>query len=214
VFSQDRPQAAQNQPHTSLRRKTAFALLGVVWLAVVLAGFWQLGSYAGAEGPTGAPPAQWPASARVVRPSGEATLIVFAHPHCPCTRASVSELARLVTTVHGRLETYVLVYQPSSQPAAWAETDVWRSAAAIPGVTVLADRDGAESKRFGVNVSGHTLVYDRNGRLAFSGGITAARGHEGDNDGRSAIAEFVTTGSMPIAHTPVFGCFLRPAEKS
>ena len=60
------------------------------------------------------------------------------------------------------------------------------SAAEIPGVEVVSDEDDAQSAAFGAAVSGQTLLYDREGRLIFSGGITAARGHAGDNAGRSA----------------------------
>jgi hypothetical protein len=186
----------------------------VLWLVAVLAGFWRLGSHANAAGPAGAPPEQWPARSAVARDAGVPTLLVFAHPQCPCTRASVSELARLMVRAKQPLRVNVLVYQPSSAPLEWAQSDIWRSAAAIPGVRVSADTDGIESKRFGVSVSGHTLVYDLQGSLLFSGGITAARGHEGDNDGRLAIESFLTNQAMTVSRTPVFGCFLRPSETS
>jgi hypothetical protein len=45
--------------------------------------------------------------------------------------------------------------------------------------------------------------------LAFSGGITDSRGHEGDNDGADAILEIVSgPGVRAVARTPVFGCTL------
>jgi glyoxylase-like metal-dependent hydrolase (beta-lactamase superfamily II) len=37
--------------------------------------------------------------------------------------------------------------------------------------------------------SGHVLVYDRSGKLLFSGGIAGARGQEGDNTGSAAASE-------------------------
>ena len=53
--------------------------------------------------------------------------------------------------------------------------------------------------------SGHALLFDRDGHLLFSGGITPARGHEGDNFGASAIAARLAGRPAP-AETPVFGC--------
>jgi hypothetical protein len=188
--------------------------LGIVWLAAVLGGFWRLGTYANVAGPAGAPPDAWPAASAIARDVKEPTVLVFAHPQCPCSSATVAELARLMAHSQGRMRAQVVMYRPASQPVTWAQGDLWRSAAAIPGVSVSLDNDGVESKRFGVAISGHTLVYDEQGRLIFSGGITASRGHEGDNDGRLAIASFLENHTMAISRTPVFGCFLRPSDES
>jgi hypothetical protein len=50
------------------------------------------------------------------------------------------------------------------------------------------------------------LLYSAGGERLFSGGITFARGHAGDNAGRAAI-EAWSTGSPPgYRETPVFGC--------
>ena len=59
-------------------------------------------------------------------------------------------------------------------------------------MTRIVDR-GAEANLFGAATSGQTMVYDPGGRLRFSGGITAARGHYGDNVGVSAIARLIDT---------------------
>jgi hypothetical protein len=117
-----------------------------------------------------------------------------------------------MTKGHGRVTAMVLVYRPASEPVGWAQSDLWRSAAAIPDVRMVVDDDGRESKRFGVAVSGHTLLYDARRRLVFSGGITAARGHEGDNAGRNAIEGLLVDGTARVARTSVFGCFLGGAR--
>ena len=87
-------------------------------------------------------------------------------------------------------------------------TDLWRRAAAIKGVTVVQDSEGVEAERFHAATSGYTLLYGSDGRLLFSGGITGARGHAGDNAGRSAIAALLTAEGAPTGTTPVFGCSL------
>ena len=38
---------------------------------------------------------------------------------------------------------------------------------------------------------GHVLLYDKNGALVFSGGVTPARGHEGDSIGNSMILAII-----------------------
>ena len=69
------------------------------------------------------------------------------------------------------------------------------------------------AKSFGTFTSGQTLLYDSAGRLLFKGGITAYRGHSGDNEGRSLITALLRGDApaqikLPVA-MPVFGCSLR-----
>jgi hypothetical protein len=82
------------------------------------------------------------------------------------------------------------------------------SAAAIPGVHVISDERGAQARMFGALVSGQTLLYSATGSLLFSGGITGARGHEGDNPGRTVLTSMLTGQRADTVHTPVFGCYL------
>jgi hypothetical protein len=106
--------------------------------------------------------------------------------------------------------TTVLFYTPEGEPAAWARTDLWEHAARIPGVAVAADPGGAEARLFGAATSGQVLVYDAGGALAFQGGITASRGHAGDNAGASAIAALVRGEPADLSRTSVFGCSIDP----
>ena len=108
----------------------------------------------------------------------------------------------------GKVAAYVLFLTPSSLPAQWADTDLRRDAERIPGVTVLSDIDGAEAQKFGAQTSGHTFLYDRGGSLLFNGGITASRGHAGDNVGESSLTSIVEKHKGPVAATHVFGCSL------
>jgi hypothetical protein len=133
---------------------------------------------------------------------------MLAHPHCPCTRASVGELAQIMAKVQGKVRAYVLFLKPQNSGADWDDTDLRRSAAQIPGVTVLSDADGTEARRFGAETSGHTLLFDSAGQLSFSGGITESRGHAGGNAGESAIVALANNLASDRLRTFVFGCAL------
>jgi hypothetical protein len=100
----------------------------------------------------------------------------------------------------------VLFLKPEGFTDNWAQSDLWRTAAALPGVTVARDVDGREARRFGAATSGQTLLYDSNGALLFSGGITGARAHAGDNAGRSALVALLNHGRPDRTGTSVFGC--------
>jgi hypothetical protein len=190
------------------RQYVIFLLSATVWLVAVSAGLRTLWDHELAPGIPGSPPAQWPAESQLQRAPGRATLILWAHPHCPCTRASIGELAVLMARLHGRVMAYVLFSTPQGVAAGWERTALWDSAAAIPGVQARRDQDNREARRFHAATSGQTILYDAQGRLLFSGGITASRGHSGDNAGRSAIVALLTQGATDRSRTVVFGCSL------
>jgi hypothetical protein len=175
------------------------------WALITGAGLYSLWNYENVPGPTTTVPSHWPAGSRVHPATDRATLVMLAHPHCPCTRASIGELARLMTQAQGRVTAYVLFIKPAGSANDWEKTDLWQSAASIPGVSVVVD-DGTEALRFHAETSGQTALYDVAGRLLFSGGITASRGHAGDNAGRSAIVSLLNTGDAEQTVTSVFGC--------
>ncbi|MFT4540413.1 MAG: hypothetical protein ACI835_002864 [Planctomycetota bacterium] len=118
----------------------------------------------------------------------------------------MKELERLMTQCQGQIAAHVLFYKPAEAPNGWAMTELWEHASSIRGVTAHLDVDGLESKHFGAFTSGHALLYAASGELTFSGGITVSRGHEGDNPGRSAIADQVLQGTRGYVRGPVFGC--------
>jgi hypothetical protein len=120
----------------------------------------------------------------------------------------MAELAALMTHCQGRLRAEVLFLQPPSFGVEWVHSDLWDSASRVPGVVARIDRGSAELRRFGARVSGEVFVYHAGGQLLFHGGITAGRGHFGDNAGRTAIETAILNGSAPAHSTPVFGCEL------
>jgi hypothetical protein len=206
VPATDRPQ----DPRTGRRAWGRFVSGAIVftWFAAILGGMGALLSYKNTPGPGADPPTRWPIQSSIHPPPGRATLVMLAHPHCPCTRASIHELAALMTRLPSELSATVLLVRPPGVEADWEMTDLFWSATAIPGVTVLVDTDGHEAGIFRAQTSGQTVVYDANGRLIFSGGITPSRGHEGDNVGRSAIVKAVTTPALRSFTNVVFGCSL------
>lgn len=193
-----------------MKHRPSITLMAAVlgWGLLAGAGFVWLGRYEYQPGRTVAAPDVWPRGSLVELAQDRPTLLMFAHPRCPCTRASVEELARLMARCEGRARVSVLFFQPQAASEDWSQTDLWRSAAAIPGVTVQPDEEGAEARRFQSETSGRVLLYDARGRLRFAGGITGSRGHEGDNAGRSTLMAILNEGKASQSSTPVFGCSL------
>jgi hypothetical protein len=78
----------------------------------------------------------------------------------------------------------------------------------MPGVVVAIDPGGIEQQRFGARASGEVFLYKPDGELIFHGGITASRGHAGDNAGRAFLEAILLRQKPAGAKTPVFGCEL------
>ncbi len=186
----------------------ATLFIGLAWFAVIVSATFLMLVYAYSPGAAGSPPEKWPASSLVARAAKRSTLAMFIHPHCPCSRASIGELALLMAHSQGLVNAHVFFLKPAAMPEDWVQTDTWREAAAIPGVAVHEDDAGAEARLFNVETSGDLVLYDAKGKLAFHGGITAARGHSGDNAGRGAVQALLLKQPPGTNNTPVFGCSL------
>ena len=183
-------------------------IFSVLWLAVVCYGSLALFRYQSTPGETITALRMWPAESKLPLSTSLPTLVLFGHPHCPCTRATLDELALLMARCSKKVAATVIFMSPVEVEATWVETDLWRSAEAIPGVTVRRDDSGVEAHRFGATTSGWVMLYARDGKLLFHGGITDARGHAGDNEGRAAIALLLEGKPSKTTATRVFGCGL------
>jgi hypothetical protein len=188
--------------------------LGLIWLLAAGTGFAWILKYQSAGGNAGTAPEHWPATAQITFDTKRDTLVMFAHPQCPCTRASMEELNRLLARHRGQVTTHVMFIQPAGFTPSQMQSGLWRSAEAIPDVAVHTDTNGVQAKLFGAETSGYVLLYDAQGRLLFRGGITGGRGHEGDNAGEDDIGTLLAGEAAHDRQTPVYGCSLINPERA
>jgi len=181
-----------------------------LWLLVTGLGLWTLTARSFVPGVSGDPQLAWPEASGLRRNVGGFTLVVALHPECPCSQATLEELDAVVAQCAGRLAVQVLCmpYDTLAEPV--ERSRIWRRAQLISGITIVKDSHGAEVRRFAAETSGETRLYGPAGELLFHGGITASRGHVGDNPGQAAVLDFVVHGARTRApvSTPVFGCSL------
>ncbi len=166
-------------------------------------------AYKSVGGPRNAAPDDWPTATTLAHSAVQPTLIMFVHPQCVCSKASMAELGRLVNRLPGRISVEVVFARPPGTADGWERTPLREAALAIPGVVVVDDPGNVEAERFGAATSGTTLLYDASGRLLFAGGITSLRGHEGPSFGQERIVALVTDGHADRRDSPVFGCELQ-----
>ncbi len=176
------------------RRVTAVGGV-VIWAAACVGGLVGLARYRATAGDPAAVPDRWPAAAGLPLAAGADTLVVVVHPRCPCSRATVDDLAGLLARCPpGRLRTTVLFVRPAGVPAGWERTALYEAAAAVPGVAVVVDDGGRAAAAFGATTSGQAALYDPAGRLLFAGGLTPGprprrrlRRHVGRHRGRVRV---------------------------
>jgi len=188
-------------------RGWGWTLFVLGWVAALAIGVVALWAYKLTPGAAAAPPSAWPAeSALRAEPDGP-TLLVFVHPRCPCSLATLSELEGVMAQAPSSVRPRIVLYVPEDGSADGSLGPVPSAVSRLPRAEIWPDRGGAEARRFGASTSGHVVVFGADGSERFAGGITPARGHVGDGPGRDAlVAALSSGGARPTL--PVFGCSL------
>lgn len=172
--------------------------------------------YKAKAGSAGQTPSVWPANKMVSLSPTKPTLVMFAHPRCPCTKASLGELESLLAKAQDHFAATVLFYEPqdgsinSRDVQAWTNSALIKEARCVPGLKIVFDSEGRLARQFGAETSGHTILYGPDGKLLFTGGITGSRGHLGENAGFEALLAILNRTSTQSSRItePVFGCGL------
>jgi hypothetical protein len=159
-------------------------------------------------------PSKWPEDSSLILASDRSTLLMFLHPACPCSRASLDELSDVARQWQNEVAIR-LVFLATSDAQLQTSSGLCKAAQSMPGVQLLED-DGHETARFGASASGEILLYDAQGDLKYHGGITGARGHRGDNFAKAALVQALSDKKPPSREMPVFGCPLckRPSSST
>lgn len=199
------------------RQRGVTTALVAAWFAALLLALGWLSHYKLVMGATATPQESWPAASHLaVRPQVP-TLVMFVHPQCPCTRASLAELRGLLPKFKDRVTCDVVFLRPEGVEDSWTHSDTWAAAVSIPGTQTLEDTGGREAALFGATTSGHVVLYAAGGRLLFSGGITPGRGHTGDNPQRDRLVALLESATSSASFSPkavaaigaVYGCALQ-----
>ncbi|MEX0746126.1 MAG: hypothetical protein WD118_11040 [Phycisphaeraceae bacterium] len=194
-----------------LFNRVLIGLLVGVWTLGAGYGLHTLYAYSTKPGPSAEAPRQLiEAQTLGITPNASPALLMFIHPQCPCTRASLRELERLQAELATASLDVVVVVMTGEDPRLRLDAGLGRIAQAMRAVRVIDDPNGQLASRFGIQTSGQTLLYDAAGELRFAGGITPSRGHEGDSRGGNMIRQIVLDDARSEdALAPVFGCAIQ-----
>lgn len=185
-------------------------LLGFcLWLGMIAGGYGWLLRYSFANGRASTVPRALPPSLSSPSPLARPQLFLALHPRCPCSRATVRELAKILTLAPNASEVTVLMYKPAAEPDSWVNGVLLDECRRL-SCQIRVDPDGHLAVSLGSLTSGHVQLYDTDGRLLYHGGVTASRGHEGDNAGERALVEILRGRPASRKSMPVFGCPIQP----
>lgn len=174
-----------------------------LWLVVVAGAFHLLMKYASEEGRVGTISLNFPKESSLTL-THDFELIMFVHPGCSCSSASMAELARLMAREKD-LSAQVVFMKTKKLDPLFKNNELLKKAKLLPRTKILFDEDGKEARYFGALTSGQTYLYHSEKGLLFSGGLTAARAHEGKSSGQESIEQILRNKpSRNIAS--VFGC--------
>jgi hypothetical protein len=182
-------------------------IVALLSVSAISYGIGAVYSFESTPGALGVTPQRWPELSHITPDAGHYSLVMLVHTQCSCTGASLDELQSIMTTSRGALSAWVLFAEPTGMDAGLGQSSTWAQARRIPNVSVRLDPNGTEAAHFGALTSGHVVLYDRSGALIFSGGITAMRGHGGDNLGRRSVLDLLDGRPLKrVDRHPVYGC--------
>lgn len=198
----------------ALRRKLWLPLAILAWAGAVGISWRMILDY-GLKGEQVRPEAtslQWPSDTSLAIAPSRPTVLFFVHPKCPCTRASLAELERLWVlrdaVANHSPQLIVVVTVPPGASSDWLTTRTVERASNLSGATLAIDPEGREAQRFGASTSGTVMWFDAAGECRYAGGLTASRGHEGDNLGRASLERLLCGATKPVGSIPALGCKL------
>ena len=126
----------------------------------------------------GAPPSAWPWASALPRAAGRPALVLFTKPGSPCRDANLEDFKQALRVAGGQA-TASIVYDRPAGPELKARSAAGGCSWNVPGAWSVTDAGGAEAALFSARSVGQVLVYDAQGKLQFSGGVSGPGGRTG-----------------------------------
>src|SRR5271155_3342654 len=104
-------------------RNWKWVVLAAVWFAAVGSGLWAMFAYETTPGVVSSLRERWPDGTALERDPRRPTLVMFVHPHCPCSRASLHELLVLASQCGERVALRIVFVTPPGVADGWERTD-------------------------------------------------------------------------------------------
>jgi hypothetical protein len=186
----------------------------VLWLLSALAAFSYINRYSTRPGAVGELPPRSEIQ-RILSNNDQTSIILFVHPKCVCSDATVDELKDLLSQFEKKQQpqVYVQFYYPADKTPEWAkESDLYKKLSLFKDWHLRLDQAGGQAFAWGAMTSGYAIMVNKQGNVIFNGGLTVTRGHRGENIGKSGLKKAISFYSELSPDTPLqgptFGCSL------
>ena len=147
------------------------------------------------------------------------TLVMFAHPKCPCTQASLSELAQILTWCQGRVVGHLRFVTPCDAGDYPEDSfDNMQRVAARLGYPFpyLIDDTQSVARSYGAICTPDFFGYDADLRLQYRGRLDESGRHPAPPEARRELYEAMVgiahTGQGPRTQVPSMGCSIKWAK--
>lgn len=187
---------------------------GVGWCVLLADGWARLYSYTYRPEATERAASDWPGGVSLGPSATGFRIVVFVHPLCPCTQATLQELDETLVRIPNDVSVVAVPVTCGLSPTDMASSRIIARLQRIPRVTIHPDPDGELRRRFGARVSGEVFAFAGD-RCVYHGGLTPGRGHQGDFAGQRRLEGLAAaTGRLrgrpteACCEAPVFGCRL------
>ena len=134
---------SKNRPN-----RNAYRLLIANWAIGLVSGFSLIVSHNFATGNVSSAPIEWPDGINLESDANHPTLLVFIHPQCPCSSATIGELERLLADVNQQVKCTILMVCPSDHVDQWMKSKNTERSKSIEGVQIVVDVDGTTAAKF------------------------------------------------------------------
>src|SRR6185436_9828863 len=118
------------------------ALAAAIWLIAIGTVMLLIMRYGASPGTTGSAPRRWPDESALAMSANKPTLLLFVHPRCPCSSATLGELERALAECVCALDTSIIFVKPECAPKDWEDTALWRRARVIRSANAIVDANG------------------------------------------------------------------------
>lgn len=193
-----------------LGMKPSVFLPSLIWIAIVATGVARFHQYERAPGSQRPVPGLWPDASEIHLNENAFTVVMFAHPRCPCTISSLDEFKALRSCLPGRFE--IRFWMPENADKNWTDAPLCQRAQGIPNISVNPDINGIEARRFSALTSGHVVVFRPDRSCAYSGGLTTGRGQSNAGLSGFRVCAILKEQGLGRSNPPVFGCPLFDAN--
>ncbi|MDA8792481.1 hypothetical protein N9N67_04500 [Bacteriovoracaceae bacterium] len=178
-----------------------------IWSIGIISGLVITYEYSLGSGEKSQLKSSWPNESSLKFNPGKYNLVMFLHPECTCSKASLFHFKEILSEIkHDNLDSKIIFTMPKEKEKEWINSALVKEVKEAGSIQLIFDQSSEEFKRFDAKTSGQAFLFSPSKDLLFNGGITDSRGHIGYNQGEDFIINTLNKRGLASKDVDVFGC--------